>query len=102
MEVVYGHVAAIDIGKRQSVVHVHTPQAQETRSFGMMTADLLVLADWLRECGVQQVVMESTGVYWKPIYNLLEGDEFDLWLERAGLSGGAGSQDGCSGLLLVR
>ena len=78
MEIVYRDVAAIDIGKRQSVVHVHTPKLKETRSFGMMTAEVLALADWLRECGVQQVVMESTGVYWKPIYNLLEGDEFDL------------------------
>jgi transposase len=83
MEVVYRDVAAIDIGKRQSVVHVHTATVQATRSFGMMTAELLELADWLRECGVQQVVMESTGVYWKPIYNLLEGDEFDLWLVNA-------------------
>jgi transposase len=83
MEVVYRDVAAIDIGKRQSVVHVKTPTIEETQSFGMMTADLLALADWLRECGVQQVVMESTGVYWKPIYNLLEGDEFDLWLVNA-------------------
>ncbi|PSN16636.1 IS110 family transposase [filamentous cyanobacterium CCP5] len=83
MEVVYRCVAAIDIGKRQSVVHVKTPTVEATRSFGMMTADLLELADWLRECGVQQVVMESTGVYWKPIYNLLEGDEFDLWLVNA-------------------
>jgi transposase len=82
MEVVYRDVAAIDIGKRQSVVHVKTPTLEETRSFGMMTADLLELADWLRECGVQQVVMESTGVYWKPIYNLLEA-EFDLWLVNA-------------------
>jgi transposase len=83
MEVVYCAVAAIDIGKRQSVVHVKTPTVAETRSFGMMTADLLELADWLRACGVQQVVMESTGVYWKPIYNLLEGDAFDLWLVNA-------------------
>lgn len=82
MEVVYRYVAAIDIGKRQSVVHVKTPTLEATRSFGMMTADLLELADWLHECGVQQVVMESTGVYWKPIYNLLE-EAFDLWLVNA-------------------
>lgn len=83
MDVIYRYVAAIDIGKRQSVVHVHTPTVEETRSFGMMTADLLEMADWLRDCQVQQVVMESTGVYWKPIYNLLEGEEFDLWLVNA-------------------
>ena len=83
MEVVYREVAAIDIGKRQSVVHVQTPRLKETRSFGMMTTELLELADWLHECEVQQVVMESTGVYWKPLYNLLEGDDFDLWLVNA-------------------
>lgn len=43
-----------------------------------MTAELLALADWLHKCGVQPVVMESTGVYWQPICNLREGDELDL------------------------
>jgi uncharacterized protein (TIGR03067 family) len=38
-----------------------------------MTADLLALSDWLAEAGVTQVAMESTGVYWKPIFNILEG-----------------------------
>jgi transposase len=83
MEVVYSHIAGIDIGKRQSVVYVRTPEVEETRSFGMMTEELMGLADWLHECGVKQVAMESTGVYWKPIYNLLEGDEFELWLVNA-------------------
>lgn len=83
MEVVYERIAAIDIGKRQSVVYVHTPEREATRHFGMMTADLLQLADWLRKCQVEQVVMESTGIYWKPIYNLLEGEGFELWLVNA-------------------
>lgn len=83
MEIVYSHIAGLDIGKRQSVVYVRTPRVEATRSFGMMTADLLSLSDWLHECGVNQVAMESTGVYWKPIYNLLEGDEFELWLVNA-------------------
>jgi transposase len=46
---------------------------QETRSFGTMTRDILEMADWLAAEGVTHVTMESTGVYWKPIYNLLEG-----------------------------
>lgn len=83
MEVVYSHIAGLDIGKRQSVVYVRTPKVEEVRSFGMMTEALLSLTDWLHECGVKQVAMESTGVYWKPIYNLLEGDEFELWLVNA-------------------
>lgn len=83
MDVVYTRIAAIDIGKRQSVVYVRTPEIEETRSFGMMTAELLRLADWLRGSQVEQVAMESTGVYWKPIYNLLESAGFDLWLVNA-------------------
>jgi transposase len=83
MDVVYWRIAAIDIGKRQSVVYVRTPEIEETRSFGMMTAELLRLADWLRDSQVEQVAMESTGVYWKPIYNLLESAGFDLWLVNA-------------------
>jgi transposase len=46
---------------------------KEVRTFGMMTADLLELADWLGACQVTHVAMESTGVYWKPLWNLLEG-----------------------------
>jgi len=47
--------------------------ASQTRTFGTTTAALLELADWLTEEGVTHVAMESTGVYWKPVWNLLEG-----------------------------
>lgn len=83
MDVIYSQIAGLDIGKRQTVVYVRTPSMEVTRSFGMMSEDLLGLSDWLHECGVKQVAMESTGVYWKPIYNLLEGDGFELWLVNA-------------------
>lgn len=46
---------------------------QEVRTFGTMTPDLLALRDWLQEAGVTHVAMESTGVYWHPVWNLLEG-----------------------------
>lgn len=46
---------------------------QEVRGFGTMTQDILALADWLSSEAVTHVAMESTGVYWKPIYNILEG-----------------------------
>jgi transposase len=46
---------------------------QELRRFGTMTRDLLALADWLQGHHVTQVAMESTGVYWKPVWNILEG-----------------------------
>src|SRR5207244_6688610 len=48
------------------------PARQEVRTFGAMTCDLLALSDWLAEQGVEQVAMESTGVYWKPVFNILE------------------------------
>jgi len=44
----------------------------ETRTFGTTTRDLLQLADWLHGVGVKDVAMESTGVYWKPVFNILE------------------------------
>src|SRR5262249_46108191 len=46
----------------------------EVRSFGTMTADLLALNDWLNLLRVEQVALESTGVYWRPVFNLLEAD----------------------------
>jgi transposase len=45
----------------------------ELQEFGTMTIELLALVDWLTEAGVTHVAMESTGEYWKPVYNLLEG-----------------------------
>jgi transposase len=48
-------------------------RGKELRTSGTMTDDLLALADWLRDAGCTQVALASTGVYWKPVYNLLEG-----------------------------
>ena len=55
---------------------------KEVRTFGTVTRDLLALRDWLAQMGVRHVAMESTGVYWKPIYNILEG-EFEVLLVNA-------------------
>lgn len=55
---------------------------REKRSYGTFTRDLLQLADWLRACGVTHVAMESTGVYWKPVWHVLEG-QFELLLVNA-------------------
>jgi transposase len=54
----------------------------EVKTFGTMTADLLLLLDWLLEWEVEVVVMESTGDYWKPVFNLLEGN-LEVWLVNA-------------------
>jgi transposase len=63
----------LDVHKKTVVACVVTPAGQETRSFGTMTADLLSLADWLLTCGCTHVAIESTGDYWKPVFNILEG-----------------------------
>ena len=55
---------------------------KEVRTFGTMTEDLLALSDWLAVAGCTHVVLESTGVYWKPVWNVLEGS-FDLLLVNA-------------------
>jgi transposase len=95
MQVVYERCCGLDIHKRTVVACMILPGAgakgqphrsnqpiKEVRSFSTMTEDLLKLSDWLSANGVTHVAMESTGVYWKPIYNLLEG-QFELLLVNA-------------------
>jgi len=78
MEVVYQRCCGLDVHKRTVVACRIVPGPQggwqrEVRTFGTVTRDLLALADWLKAAGVTHVAMESTGVYWRPVYNLLEG-----------------------------
>jgi transposase len=73
MQVMYERGAGLDVHKKTVVACVLTPAGQETRTFATMTADLLALADWLLGCGCTHVAMESTGDYWKPVFNILEG-----------------------------
>lgn len=82
MQVVHERCAGLDVHKKTVVASVITPEGQETRTFGTVTKELLALADWLMERGVTHVAMESTGVYWKPVYNLLE-DQFTLLVVNA-------------------
>jgi len=84
MEVVHARCAGLDVHKKSVYGCVICCEAdgqkrQEKRSFGTMTADLLSLSDWLREHQVTHVVMEATGVYWRPVWAILEG-QFDLML----------------------
>jgi transposase len=72
MEILYEHCCGIDIHKKVAVACVIVKRKKEIRSFGTMTDDLLQLCAWLKENGVQAVAMESTGSYWKPVFNLLE------------------------------
>jgi transposase len=78
METLYLRCAGIDVHKRNVVVCARTPDGsgqprEAVRTFATMTANLLALADWLADLGVTHVAMESTGVYWKPVFHLLEG-----------------------------
>jgi len=67
------HAAGIDLGAQEHWVAVPPgSDTQPVRRFGAWTADLEALADWLRRCEVTSVVMESTGVYWMPLFELLE------------------------------
>jgi transposase len=77
MEILYGCCAGIDVHKKNVVVCVRRLDAagkacQEIRTYSTMTRDLLAMGDWLVEQGVTHVALESTGVYWKPVFNLLE------------------------------
>ena len=77
MQITYTHVAGLDVHKKTVVACIFTPGShgephKEIRTFGAMTQDLLALADWLTSKGVTHVAMESTGEFWKPVYNLLE------------------------------
>jgi transposase len=79
MEVLYPRCCGLDIHKKEVTACAIIFGKRETRSFSSMTNDLLKLKAWLRELEVTHVAMESTGVFWKPIYNLLE-DDFTLLL----------------------
>ena len=88
MDVLYERCCGLDIHERTVVACLVVARAgggrpqKEVRTFGTMTHDLLALADWLEAYGVTHVAMESTGVYWKPLHNLLE-DRFTLLLVNA-------------------
>jgi len=84
MDVLYTCSAGLDVHKKSIAVCVRKMEkdgktSEEVRKYGTMTSELLDLRDWLEESGVTHVAMESTGVYWKPICNLLE-DRFQLVL----------------------
>ena len=72
MEVLYAHCCGLDVHKKSVVACVITPAGKEIRTFGTITTALMALAEWLQAAGCTHVAMESTGVYWKPVYNLLE------------------------------
>lgn len=79
------HAAGIDVHADMHMVCVPVDRDPETvRRFGANTCDLQAIADWLKQCGVTTVAMESTGVYWIPLFELLEARGFDVWLVEPG------------------
>lgn len=72
MQVVYDRCCGLDVHKKSVVACAITPEGKEIRTFGTTTKEILALVDWITAKRCTHVAMESTGVYWKPIYNLLE------------------------------
>ncbi|WP_245632955.1 IS110 family transposase [Alicyclobacillus kakegawensis] len=88
MEAILERCAGLDVHQESIVACVlvgpldRSPKS-EIRTFGTMVDDLLALADWLSETGCTHVAMESTGIYWKPVWNVLEAFDFELLLANA-------------------
>jgi transposase len=84
LSVMRPHAAGIDIGATEIFVAVPAdPVAENVRSFPTFTQDLYALADWLKRCGIETVAMESTGVYWIPLFQILEDRGFEVCLVNA-------------------
>lgn len=88
MQAIYPNSAGLDVHKKTVVAAYISgydergEEIYEAKTFGTMTRDVLALADWLAEHGLTHVAMESTGEYWKPVYNLLE-DQFTVFVVNA-------------------
>jgi transposase len=81
--IVRSDAAGIDIGSKENYVALPPDRGQPVRSFGTFTPDLEKLADWLTEHGIATVAMESTGVYWIPLFQLLDSRGFEVFLVNA-------------------
>jgi hypothetical protein len=73
MEILYACCCGIDVHARMLVACLIKDGKKEVRTFSTMTDDLLLLLDWLSQQGCTHIAIESTGVYWKPVFNILEG-----------------------------
>ena len=84
MQVVHEVCCGLDVHKKSVTACVlrASGRRRQTREFRTCTKDLLEMSDWLQSCGVTRVALESTGVYWKPVWNLLDG-QFEVLLVKA-------------------
>src|SRR5467141_1548953 len=84
LEVVHPHAAGIDIGNASHYVAVPPSRdPQPVRCFGCTTAELKTMAEWLKQCGIRTVAMQSTGVYWIAVYEILEEAGLEVYLVNA-------------------
>src|SRR6202165_1210033 len=84
LEIIHSHAAGIDVGNESHYVAVRPGRdPAPVREFGSWTADLAKMAEWLKSCGVTHVVMQSTGVYWIAVYDVLEEAGFQVCLANA-------------------
>ncbi len=84
LAVMHPHAAGIDVGNNAHYVAVRPDRDPEpVRRFECFTADLHRLADWLQQCGVTTVALQSTGVYWLPLYDILEARGLEVYLVNA-------------------
>lgn len=83
MEVLHERVCGLDVHKKTITACILASKSKEIRTFGTMTEDLFLLIDWIKASNCTIVAMESTGVYWKPIYNLLEVEEIETLVVNA-------------------
>jgi hypothetical protein len=84
LEVVHPDAAGIDIGNEVHYVAVPANRSSEpVRRFGCTTAELRAMADWLKQCRIRTVAMQSTGVYWIAVFDILEAAELEVYLVNA-------------------
>ena len=84
LEVLHPDAAGIDIGNESHYVAVPpTRDSQPVRRFGCTTAELKAMADWLKQCGIHTIAMQSTGVYWIAVYDILEEAGLEVYLVNA-------------------
>ena len=84
LEVVHPDAAGIDIGNEVHYVAVPPNRSGEAvRRFGCTTAELRAMADWLKQCGIRTVAMQSTGVYWIAVFDILEEAGLEVYLVNA-------------------
>jgi transposase len=84
LEVVHPDAAGIDIGNESHYVAVPpTRESEPVRRFGCTTAELKLMADWLKQCRIRTVAMQSTGVYWIAVFDILEEAGFEVYLVNA-------------------